>query len=100
MIIYFLGDKITGTLTTKVRQNMNPLVELNPFVKLAYKNEANKDKMTTIHKPKPPAIAAVPVFSLNIVNKLSCYKVGSIMELEFKILLRKINSPLKVEVSL
>ena len=83
----------------KVRDNMQPLVEMNVYVKVSYKNEAGKDKMKTVHKMKQPPIAAVPVISLNITNPLSCYRVGSIIGMDFKILMRKINAPLKVEVS-
>lgn len=99
MYILFPGQKIIGTLHTKVKDTMNPLVQLNVYVKVSYQNLAGKDKMKTTHKPAQPAIAAVPIMTLNISNPVSCYKVGSLIDMDFKILLRKITSPMRVEVS-
>ena len=90
---------MTGSLALKVTDNISPLENLDIILTLSYKNRAGEAKMTTTHKPMPPFMAGVPGFSLTLDEPTNHIAVGGRAQFTFKITLRKMKSPLKLQVS-
>ena len=95
---YLLGQTISGDLALSVSGKISPLEPLDIFLQLKYQNLRGDEKLNTTHKPSPPYVAGVPGFSLRLNGSTNQIRIGGRAKFYFNILLRRINSTLKVEV--
>ena len=98
-VCVILGKKINGSLVLEVSNNISPLETLNIFLELRYKNIRGDEKQNTTFTVSPPFVAGVPVFCLKHNASTNQIRIGGRAKFFFEILMRRLISTVRVEVS-